>query len=165
MPRRTVKLLLIDIDDRVLLLHGRDPKDGGAHWYPVGGGIEDGESLQEAAAREAWEETGLKDLPPGAPVWTRDVTYTFGGQAVEVHEDWLHVRVPHFNPQAARLTDYEAASIIGSRWWSAEELQATDESIFPPNLGDLLVQLHDEGAPSSPMDIGDRATGSGAARS
>jgi hypothetical protein len=41
------------------------------------------------------------------------------------------MRVPHFNPQAAQVTDYGAASIIGSRWWSAEELQATERGHFP----------------------------------
>jgi 8-oxo-dGTP pyrophosphatase MutT (NUDIX family) len=60
-PRQTVQLLLVDPDERLLLLHARDPATGVSHWCPVGGGVEPGESLQEAAAREAWEETGLDE--------------------------------------------------------------------------------------------------------
>lgn len=149
-----MKLLLTDEHDRLLLVCGRDTQTGAHHWYPVGGGVESGESLQTAAAREAWEETGLSELPEGTPVWTRDVTYTYSGRTVDVHEDWLHVRLNHFDPRPAQLTDDEATSIVGFRWWSAAELQATSESVFPPNLGHLLARLYAERLPAAPIDIG-----------
>ena len=65
MPRASVKLLLLDEQDRVLLVHAADPRTGLGSWYPVGGGVEAGESLDEAARREAYEETGLAGLPDG----------------------------------------------------------------------------------------------------
>ncbi|MFI5697482.1 NUDIX hydrolase [Kribbella sp. NPDC051586] len=141
MPRLAVKLILLDADDRVLLIHAKDPKSQAECWYPVGGGVEPGESLQTAAAREAYEETGLVDLPAGTPVWRRDHRYEFDGQAFDVHEEWLLHRVDHFAPAPAGLTAYESRTILGFRWWRAQELADTAETIFPPQLGQLLGDL------------------------
>ncbi|MEU2359257.1 NUDIX domain-containing protein [Streptomyces noursei] len=47
------RVLLVDGDDRLLLLCGRDPRTPGARWrFTVGGGVEDGESYPQAAVRE-----------------------------------------------------------------------------------------------------------------
>ena len=152
-PRMTVKLLLLDEEDRVLLIRASDPGTGQQWWYPVGGGVEPGESLQQAARREAHEETGLADLPPGTPVWTRDHTYEFDGRTMEVHEDWLMHRVAHFDPAPASLSDYESRTLLGLRWWSAEELSRTAETVFPPTLGTLLSALLRDGPADVPLDI------------
>lgn len=153
----TVKLLLLDEDEQLLMVQGRDPLTRTTHWYPVGGGIEPGESAHEAACREAHEETGLTLLAPGLPVWTRDHTYEYDGHSVEVHEDWFLHAVGHFDPAPAGMSDYESRSIIGFRWWGAEELSRTEESVYPPNLGTLLTALLREGLPSVPVDISDRS--------
>ena len=152
-PRPTVKLLLLDEENRVLLVHARDPATGQESWYPVGGGVESGESLQQAAAREAYEETGLHGLPAGKHVWVRDHTYRFDGRLTEVHEDWLIHSVRHFDPVPAGLTEHESRSVIGFRWWSAGELMSTADAVFPPRLGELLAKLLREGAPAIPIDI------------
>ncbi|RZA01454.1 MAG: NUDIX domain-containing protein [Proteobacteria bacterium] len=51
------KSLPTDTDRRVLLLKMRE--DRGGHWQPVTGGVEEGETFNDAALREAQEETGL----------------------------------------------------------------------------------------------------------
>jgi 8-oxo-dGTP pyrophosphatase MutT (NUDIX family) len=151
--RLAVKLLLLDEEDRLLLIHAKDPRTQAECWYPVGGGIEPGETVQEAAAREAYEETGLVELPPGLPVWRRDHLYEFDGRAVEVHEQWLMCGVDRFDPEPAQLTDGEAHSILGFRWWRAQELADVRETVFPPRLGLLLMDLLTRGAPAEPFDI------------
>ncbi|MEV0789436.1 NUDIX domain-containing protein [Kribbella sp. NPDC050459] len=141
MARLAVKLLLLDEDDRVLLIHARDPKTHAECWYPVGGGGDPGETLQSAAAREAYEETGLRDLPPGRHVWTRDHTYEFNGESIDVHEEWLLHRVTHFTPTPTELSPYETTTILGFAWWTAQDLLETTETVFPPQLGHLLTEL------------------------
>lgn len=155
MPRASVKLLLLDEQDRVLLVHAADPRTGLRGWYPVGGGVEAGESLDEAARREAYEETGLAGLPDGAHVWTREHTYRFDGRTVDVHEDWLLHRVAHYDPAPARLSDYETRTVLGFRWWSADDLRTTDDTVLPPTLGELLATLLRDGVPPAPVDISD----------
>ena len=155
MPRPTVKLLLVDPDDRLLLLRSTDPSIGGTQWYPVGGGIEDGESVVEAARREAYEETGLAEPFDGAHVWTRDHTYRYGGRTVEVHEDWLLAPVAHFEPAPPSLSRDEERTLSGARWWRTEELVTTTETVFPPDLGTRLTALLADGPPATPIDISD----------
>lgn len=47
--------------DEFLVLH-RVPS-GGSYWHSVAGGVEEGESFEETAARELREETGLDARP------------------------------------------------------------------------------------------------------
>jgi len=156
--RLAVKLLLLDEDDRLLLIHAKDLQTQAECWYPVGGGIEPGETLQEAAAREAHEETGLVDLPRGLPVWRRDHSYEFDGRVVAVSESWLVHRVDHFDPVPVHLSEHEARTILGFRWWQAQELAEVTETIFPPRLGRLLIDLLADGVPAEPIDIGEPKT-------
>ena len=153
MARLAVKLLLLDANNRLLLIHARDPKSQTECWYPVGGGVEPGETLQEAASRETFEETGLADVPLGIPVWRRDHTYDFNGQSFDVYEEWLLHRVDHFDPAPTQLSDYEARSILGFRWWAAQDLVTTTATIFPPRLGHLLIDLLTNGVPPNPINI------------
>ena len=157
MPRATVKLLLVDQDACLLLLRSTDPATGRTQWYPVGGGVEDGESLVEAARREALEETGLAEPFDGAHVWTRDHTYRYDGRTVAVHEDWLLVTVEHFEPAPTSLSPYEERTLSGARWWRTDELVTTAETVFPPDLGIRLTALLAEGPPATPIDISDPA--------
>ncbi len=53
------RVLLVDRSERVLLIHER-LEDGTTHWLTPGGGVEAGEQPREAAAREAYEETGIR---------------------------------------------------------------------------------------------------------
>ncbi|WP_433005069.1 NUDIX domain-containing protein [Kribbella sp. CA-294648] len=145
MARLAVKLLLVDEGDCLLLIRAADPRTRAECWYPVGGGVEVGETLQEAAAREAYEETGLVDLSPGRLVWQRDHTYEFGGRVVDVHEEWLLHAVERFDPRPTSLSEDEARSILGFRWWSVGELIEAPDTIFPPQLGHLLQRVLADG--------------------
>lgn len=53
-----VRTRTIVLRDGVILLH--PPRGGGPAWALPGGGLEPGESLAECAAREVFEETGIR---------------------------------------------------------------------------------------------------------
>lgn len=66
----------------VLVKRGKEPQRG--RWTVPGGSVEPGESLQEAAAREALEETGL-EVRIGRELWSL-TTPTADGRMFEIHD-------------------------------------------------------------------------------
>ena len=60
-----VAVLLLPIDGRGLLLVRRTQEPQAGHWSLPGGFIENGESWQDAGARELFEETGFTVDPAG----------------------------------------------------------------------------------------------------
>jgi ADP-ribose pyrophosphatase YjhB (NUDIX family) len=60
--RPSSRLLVINENRRVLLFrfeHKRGPLSGQVFWATPGGGLEDGESYEDAALRELFEEVGV----------------------------------------------------------------------------------------------------------
>lgn len=159
--RWAVKVLLLDESDRLLLLRGEEKAGDEPVWFPVGGGIESGEDAVAAVLREIAEETGCREVRMGPEVWHRRHLYVWRGTETETDERWFVARTAHFTPSLQSLTDEERSYIIGSRWWSVEELVSTADPVLPPDLGVRLRDLLRDGVPMSPIDIGGCSVGSG----
>lgn len=69
-PLVAVGAVVFKEDKVLLILRAKPPAEN--HWTIPGGSVELGETLQEAAEREIWEETGLT-IQAGEPVYTFDV--------------------------------------------------------------------------------------------
>ncbi|MET9498289.1 NUDIX domain-containing protein [Streptomyces sp. NPDC006552] len=151
--RPTVRVLLLDEADRLLLFSSQDESDGHTFWYPVGGGVEQGESYEEAGAREVAEETGLTGLVLATEVWRRRKTGVMGGVAYLFHERYYLARVPAFDISTDGFTENERSSIVSHRWWSPAELAATADRLVPDDLYPRLVDLLTDGAPAEPIDL------------
>lgn len=67
LERSAVRLVILDTDDRVLLIEIREPLDPDQRtcWELPGGGIDAGETYVDAALRELVEETGIHAEPSG----------------------------------------------------------------------------------------------------
>ena len=140
--RQTSRVLLVDGDDRLLLLCGRDPRRPGARWwFTVGGAVEDGENHPQAAVREVWEETALS-LPVGrlSPVvWTRQAIFSVDGQVFDQYEEYRLARVTADEVRLMNVRTEEAR--YGHRWWSAAELATTAETVRPKRMASLLPDV------------------------
>lgn len=151
-PRPTSRVLAIDPNQRILLMEGKTPWAAGV-WFTPGGGVEPGESHEDAARRELWEETGLRVAAVGAAVWVREHVWK-GDRWWRSCERFFWVRVPEFTPRFHRVSAQERASVGAMRWWTLDDLRAGRETFAPRRLAVLLPPLLRGEFPPSPLDVG-----------
>jgi 8-oxo-dGTP pyrophosphatase MutT (NUDIX family) len=152
--RPAARALVLDPNDRVLLVRYVNPDTGGHFWTTPGGGIKPAESLEDAIRRELREETGL-DAELGPMIWTRREVYVWAGMTIDQPEQFILVRAPEFEPEPdIGLKGLAAEDVHELRWWTLEELEASDAVFYPTRLAHILRQLLEQGPPHEPNDVG-----------
>ena len=139
--RPTARVLLFDRDGRILLMKGRLPSapDAPGAWFTIGGGIEPGESLYEAAAREVVEETGFTDVELGQIAWCGEVTLLDRKQRPVLFKDtFILARCAGGEISREAWQDLEVEFVDDIRWWTLDDLEATPEAVWPHDLAPRL---------------------------
>ena len=152
--RDAVRALVLDPDDRILMVRFEFP-DAGTRWALPGGGIEPGESPTEALRRELDEELGLSGVEIGPHVWSRLHVIPFIDGKWDGQRESIHlVRTPAFEPQP-RMSwqELRAEYLFELRWWSLHELQ-DGLPFVPASLRHHLATLLRDGPPGAPVDVG-----------
>jgi ADP-ribose pyrophosphatase YjhB (NUDIX family) len=145
--RTAARVLLLDAAGRVLLFLGHDPaRPEHRYWFTVGGGLDDGETAAEGAARVLAEETGLVVDPAelGEPVWRDVIEFPFDGQRYRQHQDFFVLRVDNWSVSVDGHNAVERASIDRFQWWHVDELAAAGERFYPAELPDLVRGILEE---------------------
>lgn len=152
--RRSGRVVLLDDRQRVLLFHGIDPAVTGddGFWFTPGGGAEQDESEAVCAVRELREETGLIAEPAElvGPVWVRKAEFEFMGQPFLSVESFFALQIhaesgagSDVTVDVSGFTELERSTIDRHRWWSAAELVATADRVYPVELPARLGEVVD----------------------
>lgn len=150
--RKVSRLVLLDPEDRILLMHGFEPEDpASTWWFTPGGGLEGDETREQAALRELAEETGITDVELGPLLWQRKCSFPFDGRRWEQDEWYFLARTTQTATDTSGQTGLERRSVAGLRWWTSAELSAARETVYPTRLAELLRTLLDEGPPRTPL--------------
>jgi 8-oxo-dGTP pyrophosphatase MutT (NUDIX family) len=153
-----VRALVTDPDGRALLIRVHDVMALDAsdpvvdYWITVGGGVEAGESFEEAILREVFEETGHRICSPGPCIWRRQRSLTdAGGITRESDERYFWCSLGSASLSVANLTASERDLIREFRWWDLADPDLALARIFPDGFVDAARDVLEKGPPEHPV--------------
>ncbi|MCU1725454.1 NUDIX domain-containing protein [Pseudomonas sp. 7P_10.2_Bac1] len=140
--RPSSRLLVISPENRVLLFrftHKTGALQGQEYWATPGGGVEPGETFEQAAIRELYEEVGITARNVGAEHAQRVFEMQLpDGEWVMADERFFIVHSPTEHVSDGGWTAQERLLMTQHRWWSREALQQTSALVFPQDLLSIL---------------------------
>lgn len=152
--RQAARVVLLDRLDRVLMFRCQEPGEDRAFWITPGGGLEHDETHEQAAARELYEETGLRDVPIGPCVWYRSHTFPWQGKMYRQHERFFLVRVESHEVDIAAHTEDEKLALTEFSWWSVDAINAASDINFAPSRFGICLRELLRTIPLEPIDVG-----------
>jgi 8-oxo-dGTP pyrophosphatase MutT (NUDIX family) len=141
--RRSARVLLFDPDGDILLIRFRAQNNGKTlqFWVTPGGEIESGEEPEEAAARELYEELGLR-LPLIGPVHEESGSeYVHLGERVRNEDVFFATVCDRQAPKLAGVTQDEIRLMQEVRWWSSEDLATRPDKVYPDSLAEVAARV------------------------
>jgi ADP-ribose pyrophosphatase YjhB (NUDIX family) len=156
--RDIARALVFDPDQRLLLIAYEsvrpiDPAKPEARtfWFMPGGGLEAGETHVEACRRELSEEIGVADAEIGPQVAACDGPFHLFRTSRYARERYFVVHLPDATVDTSRLAETEDNPVLGTRWWTLAELEATSEHIEPQGLAAVARDIIAGTIPGTPI--------------
>lgn len=147
------KLLLMCVED--FDIHAPGAKKNKRFWCTIGGGIEGSESVQDAALREIYEETGIapEAVELGPVVWKSEIDLMLKGILTRLAEQFIVAKTQQKDVALHKLTSDEQEVVKKLEWFSLEQIKNSQEIIFPVLLATHLPTILTGNYPKQPVDI------------
>jgi len=140
--RRTGRVIPVAADGRVLLLHGFEPaRPDWWFWFTIGGAVEPGETVRQAAARELAEEVGivLPEEALGEPYLEAGIEFDWGDRHIVQHQTFHAVALADApEPDLSGLDGLERSTIDTAGWVSPDDLASGRAEPVAPELIDYV---------------------------
>lgn len=160
--RNTVRIVLLNGQNQLLLMRVDDPgthsvneKYAGSFWVTIGGKQEGNETAIQTAQRELTEETGLRinDVSFGPVIWLRELDLVLYTKAVHLNEQYIlaHTNINEVSP--TNLSKYESNIVKELRWFTAEDIARSKDTIYPLGLNKLISDVLAKKIPREPIKI------------
>ena len=139
--RVTARVVPVSDDGRVLLLLEQDPaRPGELRWGTVGGAVDPGESLVDAALRELHEETGVVASSDqlSAPFHRGRREFSYDGVAYLGDSTFFAMTLDAEVPVTfEHLVPAEVGNVVEARWWTPSGV-TEDGRLVAPDLPDVM---------------------------
>ena len=162
--KKSVRVIYILDNHSVLLMGVNNPNayekledKNTFKWFTIGGTINEGENIREAAIREIFEETGhsIDDFESDfVPKWHGTIDLHWQGEILQLYDTFIVARTQREAVKTSNMTEEEQEICKGLQWWSIDDLQqARDCLILPVNLYKMLQQVIENNLPTSLEEI------------
>lgn len=122
-------------------------------WVTLGG-VEDGESFEQALSREIYEELGIEIKGDFKWVYYKNMPFTTkSGEEFISEERYYLVKNEYSNINFENMDYLEQRLTKGWKWWTVEEIMHSSETFFSDNLGEKLAKLINGCILDEPVEI------------
>jgi 8-oxo-dGTP pyrophosphatase MutT (NUDIX family) len=140
--RATARVMPVSPSGEVLLLCDQDPgRPGDLRWGTIGGEVDAGETHQQAAVRELFEEIGLRVGPERlTAAFHRDEReFSYDGRLYLGDSTFFGLGLPRdVEVSFEHLEEAEVGNVFEARWWTPEEVRA-DGRLVAPDLPEIMT--------------------------